>query len=101
MNKLKDIVKQKMTRRLLVPTMAGAMALSLGVYEFASPVRAASSAPAPAAAPLGARSVSSLLSLDQAMEHLASHVTPAVVNITVTSKHKPQMGQLQQRNDSD
>ena len=100
MNKLKDIVRQKLSKRFLVPAMAGAMALSLGVYEFASPVRAASPAPAPAAAPLDDSSVGALLSLDQAMEHLASHVTPAVVNITVASKHKPQM-QLQQRNQSD
>jgi hypothetical protein len=78
MNKLKDIVRQKLSKRFLVPAMAGAMALSLGVYEFASPVRAASPAPAPAAAPLDDSSVGALLSLDQAMEHLASHVTPAV-----------------------
>jgi serine protease Do len=100
MNRLQDIIRQKISKRFLVPAMAGAMALSLGVYEFASPVRAASPAPAPAAAPLDDNSVSALLSLDQAMEHLASHVTPAVVNITVASKHKPQM-QLQQRNQSD
>ena len=101
MNRLKDIVRQKISKRFLVPALAGAMALSLGAYEFASPVRAASPAPAPAAAPLDESSVSSLLALDQAMEHLASHVTPAVVNITVASKHKQQMDQVRQRNESD
>ena len=37
-------------------------------------------------APLDDNSVSALLSLDQAMEALAARVTPAVVNVTVTSK---------------
>ena len=101
MSSLKEIVKQKFSKRLLTSVLAGAMAISLGVYEFARPVRAASPIPAPAAAPLDDSSVSALLALDQAMEHLAAHVTPAVVNITVTSKNKPQMGQLQQRDDND
>jgi len=37
MNRLKDIVRQKISKRFLVPALAGAMALSLGAYEFASP----------------------------------------------------------------
>jgi serine protease Do len=102
MSSLKDSLKQQFTKRMLVPVLAGAMAVSLGVYEFASPVRAASHPPVAAAAgPLEDSSVSALLALDQAMEHLAAHVTPAVVNITVASKHKPQSGQLQQQNDDD
>jgi serine protease Do len=96
MGSLKAYLK---TRRLLGPAMAGALAVSIGVYQFARPVRAA--APAPATAPLDDTSVSALLSLDQAMEALAARVTPAVVNITVTSKHRPQMGRLEQRNDQD
>jgi len=94
---LKDYLKAKLTKRLIVPVLAGAMAISLGVYEFASPVRAASTAPAAAAAALDDSSVSALLALDQAMEHLAARVTPAVVNITVTSKHKQQFGHFDQR----
>jgi serine protease Do len=43
---------------------------------------------APAAAPLDVDSVSSLLALDKAMETLAARVTPAVVNVTVTSRTK-------------
>ena len=101
MNSWKENLKQKLTKRMLVPALAGTLAISLGVYELASPVRAASPAPAPAAAPLDDSSVSALLALDQAMEHLAAHVTPAVVNITVTSKRRPQMGQLQQGSDDD
>jgi serine protease Do len=38
------------------------------------------------AAPLESSSVSALTSLDSAMEAVASHVTPAVVNVAVTSK---------------
>src|SRR6266498_3146693 len=101
MSSLKDYLKTKMAKRLLAPVLAGAMAISLGVYEFASPVRAASPARAPAAAALDDNSVSALLALDQAMENLAAHVTPAVVNITVASKHKPQGGHFEQRDGDD
>jgi serine protease Do len=82
-------LKGKLTRRLVVPLLAGALAASVGVYEFAKPVRAADTTPAAAAAPLDDNSVGALLSLDHAMEALAARVTPAVVNITVTSKTKP------------
>src|SRR5947209_9513419 len=84
--------KNKIGRRVAVPVIAMAMAASLATYEFAKPARAAVSAPAmaPAAAPLDDNSVSALLSLDQAMETLAARVTPAVVNVTVTSKTKAQ-----------
>src|ERR1019366_369155 len=36
-------------------------------------------------------SVGALLALDKAMETLAARVTPAVVNVTVTSRTKPEM----------
>ena len=72
-------------RRFLVPLAAVAMVLSLAAYEFDNPVRAAA-APTAAAAPLDDNSVSALLSLDHAMEALAARVTPAIVNVTVTSK---------------
>ena len=72
-------------RRFLVPLAAVAMVLSLTAYEFENPVRAAA-APTAAAAPLDDNSVSALISLDRAMEALAARVTPAIVNITVTSK---------------
>src|SRR5450631_131035 len=71
------------SRRFLVGLGAVAMILSLAAYEL-KPVNAA--APAAAAAPLDDSSVSALLSLDRAMEALAARVTPAVVNVTVTSK---------------
>src|SRR5579863_864858 len=71
-------------RRILVAIIAAVMVFSLAAYEHDNSVRAA--APAAAAAPLDDNSVSALLSLDRAMESLAARVTPAVVNVTVTSK---------------
>jgi serine protease Do len=69
-------------RRFIVGLAAVATVLSFAAYELNSPARAA----AAAAAPLDDSSVNALLSLDRAMEALAAHVTPAVVNVTVTSK---------------
>jgi serine protease Do len=43
---------------------------------------------APTTSPLDNNSVGALLSLDQAMETLAARVTPAIVNVTVTSGAK-------------
>ncbi len=74
-----------LNRRFLVVVAAVAVVSSFAVYEFDSPLRAAA-APAAAAAPLDDNSVSALLSLDHAMETLAARVTPAIVNVTVTSK---------------
>jgi serine protease Do len=75
-----------LTRRFVAPLLATAMVVSVGAYEFAKPANAAALAPAPAAPALDSNSVGALLSLDQAMEALASRVTPAIVNVTVTSK---------------
>lgn len=84
---------KKLTRRLLVPVVAVGAALSMATYEFAKPANAASAAaPAPAAAPLDDNSVSALLALDRAMENVAARVTPAIVNVTVTSKTSPENG---------
>ncbi|MGA8617505.1 MAG: Do family serine endopeptidase [Candidatus Sulfotelmatobacter sp.] len=84
--------KTKLAKRLLVPLVAAAMAVSVGTYEFAKPAHAAIAAPTPAAAALDDNSVSALLSLDHAMEALAARVTPAIVNVTVTSKTDAEMG---------
>ncbi|MDP9161717.1 MAG: Do family serine endopeptidase [Acidobacteriota bacterium] len=48
--------------------------------------KAAMVSPAPAAAALDDNSVGTLLALDKAMETLAARVTPAIVNVAVTSK---------------
>jgi len=77
---------KELTRRFVAPLLAVTMVVSVGAYEFAKPANAAALAPAPAAPALDSNSVGALLSLDQAMEALASRVTPAIVNVTVTSK---------------
>ena len=100
--------KAKWMRRLAVPVVAVALG-AFATYECARPAAAraaatdpaAAAAPAPAAAPLDNDSVGALLSLDKAMETLAARVTPAVVNVTVTSKTKPDManGEMGQNED--
>jgi serine protease Do len=87
---LKDS-KNKWTRRLAVPMLALALVASFVTYEFAKPAAARAAEAAPSAAPLDVDSVSALLALDKAMETLAARVTPAVVNVTVTSRTKPEM----------
>jgi len=82
--------KTILTRPLLVAVVAMLTVASLATYEFASAKPARASGTAPAAAPLDDNSVSAILSLDHAMETLAARVTPAVVNVTVTSKASPQ-----------
>src|ERR1700748_1815484 len=71
------------TSRLAVPTatvlalvLAGTMALRHTDVHAASNI----------ATPLDENSVSSLVSLDKPVESVASRVTPAVVNVAVTSR---------------
>jgi serine protease Do len=82
--------KTILTRRLIVAVAAVITIGSLATYEFASakPSARVIAGPvaAPAAPPLDDNSVGALLALDRAMETLAARVTPAVVNVTVTSK---------------
>jgi len=80
-----------LTRRLIVPVIAIALALSFTTYEFNKPAYAKGPVASPTATPLDDNSVSALLSLDQAMETLAARVTPAVVNVAVTSHSKAEM----------
>jgi serine protease Do len=87
---LKDSSKQ-WTRRLAVPMLALALVASFATYECVKPAAARAAVAAPSAAPLDADSVGALLALDKAMETLAARVTPAVVNVTVTSRTKPEM----------
>jgi serine protease Do len=81
-------------RRMAVGVMAIATLASFIAYETVKPVRARA-AVTPAAAPLDDNSVSPLLSLDKAMETLAARVTPAIVNVAVTSKTKPDLAEGQ------
>jgi len=83
--------KTFLTRHLVVPAIAIALALSFTTYEFTKPAYAKGAAASPSATPLDDNSVSALLSLDQAMETLAARVTPAVVNVAVTSHSKTEV----------
>src|SRR5271155_1406090 len=90
--------KTLLTRRLIVPVMAVALAVSFTAYEFIKPAYARGPVASPTATPLDYNSVAALLALDQAMETLAARVTPAVVNVAVTSHAKSEMadGQMPQ-----
>jgi len=81
--------KTKWTRRLALPVFSLALALSVATYGWVRPTSASAAATAPAAAPIDTDSVSALIALDKAMETVAARVTPAVVNVTVTSRVKP------------
>jgi len=74
--------------RIAASLIAIAGLASLVTYETAKPSTARAAVVAPAPAPLDDSSVSALLSLDQAMETLAAKVTPAIVNVAVTSHSK-------------
>jgi serine protease Do len=92
-------VSTKWTRRLAVPMLALALVASFVTYECVKPTAARAAAAAPSATPLDVDSVSSLLALDKAMETLAARVTPAVVNVTVTSKTKAEASDEQMPGD--
>src|SRR5262250_2663781 len=80
-------LKSKLGKKFVMPSVA-VLLLSVGAYEVARPASSAFAAPTPvAAAPaLDDNSIEPLLALDRAMETVAARVTPAIVNVTVTSK---------------
>jgi hypothetical protein len=96
--------------RKTITVLALAFAVSLGGYEFLKPAAAnaasvaspapAAAAPAPAPA-LDDNSVSALTALDHAMENLAAHVTPAVVNVSVTSRNRGESAHLRGQSQQD
>src|SRR6266446_1628770 len=91
--------KAVMTRRLLVALIAAVTVGSVATFNFAKSATAAA-APAPAASPLDDNSVGALLTLDRAMETLAARVTPAVVNVTVTSRTNVQQSGAEEMPDT-
>jgi serine protease Do len=95
--KLKEYCSTKWTK--LAVALVLAAAVSFATFESVRPATASAAAIAPAAAPLSPDSVNALLSLDHAMENLAAHVTPAVVNVTVTSREKPDQASQQMPED--
>jgi serine protease Do len=92
---MKTWITKNLTRRMIAPVMAIALAMSLATYEFAKPAFAKGPIASPTTTPLDDNSIGALLSLDQAMETLAARVTPAVVNVAVTSHAKAEMAEGQ------
>ncbi len=89
MNSWMQHCKKMLRGRLVIPILTLAMVGSLVTYDVvkAMPAKAAAMA-SPTTTPLDDNNVGALLSLDQAMETLAARVTPAIVNVTVTSRAK-------------
>src|SRR6266436_4283464 len=87
-------------RHLIIPILTIAMVGSFVTYDFmkATPAKAATMA-APTTTPLDDNNVGALLSLDQAMETLAARVTPAIVNVTVTSRARTNVAEGDQPDD--
>src|SRR6476469_8331639 len=76
-------------RHLIIPILTIAMVGSVVTYDIVKAVPAKAAAMAtPTTTPLDDNNVGALLSLDRAMETLAARVTPAIVNVTVTSRAK-------------
>lgn len=90
--------KQKLMltkNRIIAGALALALTVGVGSYEILKPAAADAATPASAAPALDDNSVNALTALDHAMEALAAHVTPAVVNVAVTSKNRGQSMQSQ------
>src|SRR5579863_7325111 len=82
--------KNLLKRRILIPVLTVGIVGSLVAYDIGKPARARAAEPAPPQAALDDKSVDALLALDRAMETLAARVTPAIVNVAVTSKKSAQ-----------
>jgi serine protease Do len=91
---IESIRRFALGRRVLASVMALALLGTFGVYEIWKPANANAAAMAPAAPPLPEETVNTLLAVDKAMETLAAHVTPAVVNVTVAARAKTQTGNM-------
>jgi serine protease Do len=85
----------KQVKKLSLPAgVALTTALAVSLFFHETSVHAA----ATAAAPLDDTSVAALLALDHAVENVAARVSPAVVNVQVTSKgSEEEMSQLSQQ----
>src|SRR6201992_3921266 len=83
-------IKSRLKGKALAAMLMLGLVASFAGYEFIKPDAASAATAAPSAPALDDNSVSAITALDQAMEKLAAHVTPAVVNVTVASKAKQQ-----------
>ena len=80
-------------KKLSAPiTAASALILAAAIFFNHNPVHAAS-----AASPIDDHSVASLVALDNAVEAVAARVTPAVVNVAVTSKGSQEHAALEEQ----
>jgi serine protease Do len=77
-------------KRFGAPVLASALALSTGAFVLGHRHVNAATTPENPIAPINNASIDPLLALDQATEAVASRVTPAVVNIAVTSHRTEQ-----------
>ncbi len=94
---MKNWITKTSIGRMAVSLIAIAALASVVTYETAKPAAARAATAAPAAGPIAENSVGTLLSLDQAMETLAARVTPAIVNVAVTSHSKADADDQQQQ----
>ena len=85
LTRIKNLTMRPVVASVLTLALAGG---GFAAYEIARPQSATAANPAPPAAALDPSTVSSITSLDQAMEALTSRVTPAVVNVVVTARTK-------------
>jgi serine protease Do len=83
-----ETLKKFLGRRVIAPVLAVGMVGSLAAYQVTKPVAAKAASAVSTTAPLDDDSMGALLALDRAMETLAARVTPAIVNVAVTSKTK-------------
>jgi len=84
----RETLKKFLGHRVIVPVLAIGMVGSLAAYQVTKPVAAKAASAVSTTAPLDDDSMGALLALDRAMETLAARVTPAIVNVAVTSKTK-------------
>lgn len=83
-----ETLKKSLGRRVIAPILGVGMVGSLAAYQTTKPVVAKAASAVSSTAPLDDSSMGALLALDKAMETLAARVTPAIVNVAVTSKPK-------------
>jgi serine protease Do len=92
---MKAFLNRIAKRRIGAAVLAAALVAGIGAYHFLEPT-GVHAAPTSNTAPLDDSKISTLLSLDEAMETVAARVTPAIVNVAVTSKVKPEAAMMQQ-----
>ena len=92
---IKTNLLRAQARRLAASSLALAVVLSAGAFVFGHKHVDAATSPDTPTTPINNASIDPLLALDQATEAVASRVTPAVVNIAVTSHAQEQPAEMQ------